>query len=305
MDEVFATNELVSLILHQADAQALVNCRRVCGSWKDIIDDSQGLQARLFFDPATPCQERQLNPFLASHFRPLLGPCEILPKNNVPSHLRAPPCVYADLLKLPWARDGIHADAAARQAFARKEASWRRMLISQPAITRLDWIYAFESSNHIALHEGYPSRPVLSGEGIAHQNFEALTLGLLWDFLESRLLRGCGVSVTYFLSGGSAYDDPSAGRHEKAWETRPKSTPSEITTPRLRVEFSQIWPGEGPEMWQKFHVAEMDWEIREELPFVPESEKQRRRLEAVDGIRIVRSMLSRRIGDGRGVMDLS
>lgn len=87
------------------------------------------------------------------------------------------------------------------------------------------------------------SGPILHGQGIAHQNLEALRLGLLCDFRESRLLRGCDLVVTYFLRGGSAFDISSACGQQKAWESRLKSTPSEQKMPRLRVDFSQIWPG--------------------------------------------------------------
>ena len=214
--------------------------------------------------------EVSLNPLLATHFDRLLGCHETLSLSDERYALRTSLCSYSDLEALPWARDGTHADARARQAFARQEASWRTMLISQPPMQRLDWWHKWESSDR-RNEERRSQRPVRSGGGHQLDYSSTVTIGALWDLLEVRLLRGCSLRLTFFVNGGSANSDPSASKNEKRWETAAVATENGFssTLPRIRIQFQQVWPGAGPSMYDKFNVQRQAWDIENHPLFEP------------------------------------
>lgn len=82
------------------------------------------------------------------------------------------------------------------------------MLVSQPPSKNLQWWHEWESSEHRKI-EGYTQYHLLSSGGHQQVLSDITTIGALWDMLESRLLRGCTVQVTFFPCGGSAEDDPT------------------------------------------------------------------------------------------------
>lgn len=260
-DRFFSIDELVELFLIHAEPSVLLNCQRVCQRWNLMIKYSKALQ-----DPV------RINPILTSHFAPLLD-CQPLTLSQDSVAIQSRVCTYTDLSLTKWFRDGAHANAPARLAFARKEASWRKMIISQPPITRLDWWHSWESFERSRQYD----HPLLNGVGHEYYN-EPLTLGFLWDWIEARLVRGCSAQVTFFLAGHSTIHDPSALREEKGWDQR--ATPFALkkyapTRPRLRVHSWQVWPGAAPSMYQEYDVAQRLWRIQDELPFVPETENQK------------------------------
>ena len=59
--------------------------------------------------------------------------------------------------------------------------------------------------------------PVMSGDGHGRTYDKPVTLGMLWDTIEGRLLRGCSCEMTLFLSGCPLADDPTASALEKAF----------------------------------------------------------------------------------------
>lgn len=82
------------------------------------------------------------------------------------------------------------------------------MLISQPPTRQLDWWHTWESSHRS--DSPNTSSPILSGSGHEFNYFQDITPGALWDLMEARLLRGCSVQCTFFVTGSLAENDSSA-----------------------------------------------------------------------------------------------
>lgn len=261
-ERFFVVGELVSLFLHQADTLSLLNCQRVCRLWKEIIAQSQTLQEFLFLAPLkqpTGVQQAvNLNPVLEACFNPLFAfrtPLAFASGNKI--GLQTAMCNYDDLANLPWARDGTTHDAPTRKAYSRREASWRKMLISQPPITHLDWGHLWKSD---------------TGRGSHHLDYsEVITIGKLWDWLEALLLRGCDAQLTIFPTGSTQRDEPFSGREEQdcVRHTRSSNAPFKPDTPRIRLMSHQTWPGEGPSVYERFNVQEREWEVSDALSFKP------------------------------------
>lgn len=285
----FAVAELVTLFLEQAEAPALVNCLRVCRQWQEIIQDSEMIQEQLFLKATSMAANRgydvSLNPVMTTHFGAILAPHEIIWLSSDQTALRGPEHTYSDLEKLPWARDGTSADARSRLAFAREEASWRKMLISQPPMQWVDCWHSWETADRRTdSEERFLHRPVRHGSGHFHGNTGSITLGALYDYLEARLARGCKAQATFYPQGGSAEQDPMASVWEKRWQSREAPAKGFSTTlPRMNIYTHQVWPGEGPAMYQEYRVADKRWDIQDELPFVPDTDRERRKYEAYDG----------------------
>lgn len=226
--QFFLLVELVTLFLSQTETPVLVKCQRVCRGWLEIIQKSQDLQEDLYFKPLSETETGEehltvtLNPMMSTHFGRIWAVQETSPLSHHQYAAQCTRCNYLDLTTLPWAKDGTHATACARLAFAREEASWRNMLISQPPIRWLDWWHEWESSDRRS-REGFPDSPVRRGRGHHQNNAEFVKMGALWDL------------------------------------------------------------NEGPAMYQRFNVQEQAWEIHDDLPFKPESKRERRKYEVFDG----------------------
>jgi len=153
---------LEEILLHLDMATLLVSAQRVSTLWFDVISRSKRLQQALFFTPITPSVKPSLaysnpkkyplrghspyhkeivstfNPLLQKHFGPVFftsgsSPC-ILNKNNFSKSLNWGPD-YRD-------EDGEPAKLLSRhKAFTRTGASWRRMLVSQPAPPALGFVW--------------------------------------------------------------------------------------------------------------------------------------------------------------------
>jgi hypothetical protein len=72
-----------------------------------------------------------------------------------------------------------------------------------------------------------------------------VTLGMLWDLVEVRLVRHCDVLVEYFPQGMPVEDDPYAQEEEKMWIHRNDTSrrPYTPTTPRIVMRTRQAWTG--------------------------------------------------------------
>jgi hypothetical protein len=196
------------------------------------------LQEHLFLQPAEEGEgvARILNPML-SYFAPVLitGP----PSERIPSQTGF--ATPEDLAALTWAR-GPFMKAPSRRAFAREEASWRDMLVSQPPISRLDWWHEW-------IHDKSGSWPASSdldratGWGHQYHDKSFVTLGMLWDLVESRLTRGCTARVQFFLDGMSVDGDTDASEAEKSFiaENNESRSPYRADTPRVKISTRQVW----------------------------------------------------------------
>jgi hypothetical protein len=161
--KVLLVPELLEEILLNLDmATLLVSAQRVSTLWFDVINRSKRLQQALFFTPVVPSLKPELaysnpkknplrghspyhkeivstlNPLLQKHFGPVFfssgsSPC-IFNKNDFSKSLNWGPD-YRD-------EDGEPAKLLSRhKAFTRAGASWRRMLVSQPAPPALGFVW--------------------------------------------------------------------------------------------------------------------------------------------------------------------
>ncbi|KAJ7270544.1 hypothetical protein C8J57DRAFT_1065852 [Mycena rebaudengoi] len=114
-DTVISTPELLELALsHLPMRDLLINAPLVCKMWQEITL-APSLQRALFFQ-ADPISEPVQNPLLVEMFPPFFAP-------EGPDRWSWPG--EADtIMSMPWSK--------APEAFKRREANWRRMLISQP-----------------------------------------------------------------------------------------------------------------------------------------------------------------------------
>ena len=119
--------------------------------------------------------------------------------------------------------------------------------------------------------------------GNSHEYSDSpIKLGWLYDELEARMLRGCGVEITMFPNGCKSADDPSSSSDERVWAHRADTVNSIWTSqifyahpadlPRLRIRSWQVWPGGGPGLYQKFDVREKAWRYLDHLPSFVRSE---------------------------------
>ncbi|KAF8187906.1 hypothetical protein K438DRAFT_1420560, partial [Mycena galopus ATCC 62051] len=112
---VMSTPELVELTLsHLPMRDLLVTVPLVSKTWQ-AITLTPALQRALFFLPQLTASKRVRNPLLIENFHPFFA-------REAPN-CRGWPDAKA-IQKMPWSK--------ASDAFRRPEASWRRMLVTQP-----------------------------------------------------------------------------------------------------------------------------------------------------------------------------
>ncbi|VUC30891.1 unnamed protein product [Clonostachys rosea] len=193
--EVFSTPELFDMILlYVNDMPTLVaSVPRVCRSWKLHADTSLDLKRALFFvpdrgttmsDPDVASHFR-LNPLLCEHFGPLVESPAIFELD--------PPELQPHMDKFDFAlRDGLDIHhiqmmrlsiagrdtKGLKERFAHKDASWRRMLISQPPARKIG--YRCDQGN-LPKTDGMERFIVPEG----------LRMGQLWDSIYHSLWTPC------------------------------------------------------------------------------------------------------------------
>lgn len=290
-ERFFSIDELVALFLHQAPTLVLVNCQRVCTLWHSIITTSPALQKSLFLLPSstdspswsedeeepdfedeedfearfatesTPpeahrssnsqgspkAKDRILNPVLAECFAPILASSNL--GNSTWSF-------YSQLQTLPWAKTGTQLDSPARNAFAREEASWRQMLVSQPPIYRLDWWHEWATADNAWWGWGHQDL------GTFGNSDSPITLGMLWDLVEGRLRRGCSAQVVYFPAGQAVDGDATATETEKEWARGDGRQHHGFTKelPRIKLMTRQVW-AELPKAREEYNMQLNRWVV--------------------------------------------
>ena len=178
------TAELIEMMLLHLPLPDILLAHRVSRAWQQVIKDSPKLQKALFFRPAseqtlivthTPlwtcdctnhseCRRvlpaSKKGPFQGHGTprwvhddkdqkrtrRPVLNPFALVPFPNLLMGL------YLAMNNIEWRRCPINERQAA--ALARPEASWRRMLLSQPAPRELMVQHGFPAYHHHRLAQG-------------------------------------------------------------------------------------------------------------------------------------------------------
>jgi hypothetical protein len=169
--QVLSTPELLESILTHLPPSTLLSTHLVSRHFHHTITSSPTLQQALFFRPAAS-PEWSLNSLLRKHFLPFfVAPGTRWTKGSART--------FGCLQILPWAKSAL-----TKEAFLRKEASWRRMLVMHPSPTDLhviSWVHAMggdtESKCKISFENG-------------------VTMGAVYDIAESFLRR-------HFASHGS------------------------------------------------------------------------------------------------------
>ena len=273
-DRFFGIPELVDIFLEQCSTNVLLNCTTVCRTWNEIIEQSPTLQQNLFLEPIAGenREEYRLNPVLCSHFAPVLCPqllnrdlsTQIAIKQLEIGHR----CLPEDLTAVPWAPNtSMHAHK--RDAMIREGASWRKMLVSQPPIKRIDWWHEWihdrsagdDNTGSWSSSRIFNQDPTAAqGWGHQEQSREYVTLGMLWDLVESRVTRGCAVRVQYFPYGKAVEEDEHATVEERSYIQRgnPDNRLYIPTTPRVKITTQQIW-GKVPWAGAGFNMKRKQW----------------------------------------------
>jgi len=145
----FLIIELFEQIILYLPIETVLSLKRVCQYFKNTIDESNRIQEHLFFYPsiASKAQPRvELNPILAKCFPPWFGKppssvtlesymAKIDAQGGYPMRGdKAPETTWKQnaFTSIPWA-----SSAKATEAFRRRDASWRRMFLSQPPVLKL------------------------------------------------------------------------------------------------------------------------------------------------------------------------
>lgn len=167
---VLVIPELLAQILACMDMQTLLLAQRVSRTWHAVITETPALQERLFFnavladkpEDVTDLSIRSINPLLSNKFPTFFPP-----------HQVHPPVTHYDLRHMhiddpPFGfMDGKLATKKSREVFLRKGASWRRMLVQQPACMKLGFIEhsgVAEQSYRKALVDCQPSQGLRMGQ---------------------------------------------------------------------------------------------------------------------------------------------
>ena len=126
-DIALSIPEVTSLILQQLPTRDLLLAQRISKFFATLIQTAPALQEHLFFRPLiAPLEvESVINPLLQEVFKPWLG--------RGPTRDPFPCRETLDALSLAQSH-------GSREAFKRKEASWSRMLITQPPIQHLEFL---------------------------------------------------------------------------------------------------------------------------------------------------------------------
>ena len=169
---VLSTPELLEAILRQLPIHdLLVTAQVINHNFHAAIRSSCALQEALFFRPKsrTRTDSYATNPLLQKKFPPFFDSCS---DNNGLDFAGE-----KDFEKLEW-----NSSPRKRQAYARKEASWRRMLVAQPPRTALAIMDTSDGMGGVAKRTGR-----LEVE-------EGLKMGLLYDLVQASV----GIPTTMF-----------------------------------------------------------------------------------------------------------
>lgn len=175
MNHALATVEILELILLEVDAQTLLtSASLVCKYWNDVIQQSAQLQAALFFRPAVASGRHHNKMNNKDHNK-------TNNKNHNKEARAAAASTHTNPLLLCRFQDllGSSRDAVAKfgndERLSRPEASWRRMLIQQPAVRKLG-VWRLDIG-HALLHGFKNTSEVVTIEG-----GEGLTMEWLVDY---------------------------------------------------------------------------------------------------------------------------
>ncbi|KAK4166861.1 hypothetical protein QBC43DRAFT_312553 [Cladorrhinum sp. PSN259] len=148
---LFSAVELLEQILLELDMATLLTvAQRVHSHWRKVINTSSAIQQHLFFRPisvpTSSCPSPVQNPLLESHFWPFFRTWAPKPRTAIWQHrdrilplsFRPTGELSAEILWRALPNFSDMSNSKRRQvALTRADASWRRMLVSQPPPRRI------------------------------------------------------------------------------------------------------------------------------------------------------------------------
>ncbi|KAH7035481.1 uncharacterized protein B0I36DRAFT_318452 [Microdochium trichocladiopsis] len=144
---VFAVPELlVEILANVDDTKTLLLAQRVSRAWHTAITQTVELQKLLFFHPViaretddvTNPETRRINPLLEERFPTFFPPHELQSGQDF-YHLHAMQADWTDGNPFGF-MEAAGSSRADREPYLRRGASWRRMLVQQPAVMKLGYI---------------------------------------------------------------------------------------------------------------------------------------------------------------------
>jgi hypothetical protein len=141
--QVISTTELLEGILANLELKTLlISAQRVCKSWHELITTSKPIQQALYFAPieaksaSEVTEKRTINPLLKEIFSPFFEGTERNP-------IMASKDVFGFMngsSKTKMTGHTLIQEDTTRNSFLREGASWRRMLVQQPAAPKIGYI---------------------------------------------------------------------------------------------------------------------------------------------------------------------
>ncbi|KAF4307396.1 putative f-box domain protein [Botryosphaeria dothidea] len=191
MHRVLGIYELVELVFLHLPMRDLLRIQQVCRAWQSTIQNSPTIQQSLFFAPKRrkhpiyPEKETwEVNALLAEEFPPWFQIGYIKSRWDWP--------MARSFTGLPWTKDEKKI-----QAFMRPEASWRRMLVTQPPIRDVQIIIKCDHIRNLInddylrfvgkrqLQEAAPGADSLFSELL---KYPGATMGFLYDITQDFIL---------------------------------------------------------------------------------------------------------------------
>jgi hypothetical protein len=175
-ERAFHIPEILETILLQIPLRnLLVDAQRVNNTWHSTIQCSPALQRFLFFEPRPRNESRppEFNVLLTGAFPPFF--------NRNSDVEESPKWTQEILSRMDW-----NGSPTKRDAYSRKEASWRRMLVVQPPVLRIDIFKSWSSMTGMGKVKGRVAVP------------KGLMMGLLYDLVEEEVHAGTTFQSTDF-----------------------------------------------------------------------------------------------------------
>lgn len=198
-ERVLTTPELLDEILLDLPQQQLLLVQRVCRTWRHCITSSNPLQAALFLRPGTTCNAKsqdpkrapsavEFNPLLQSRFPSFFDGSVYINDLNLHLHNLGPwksTDWFQGKSRHPLSRPSAQ-DKQRMAAYARAEASWRRMVPCWPALEELQVCFGRQGADGSLRSLKFPSKG--GDEGAVRPSW--LTFGELYDVVEEAWFRG-------------------------------------------------------------------------------------------------------------------
>ncbi|KAK5705721.1 hypothetical protein LTR17_021409 [Elasticomyces elasticus] len=197
-DAVLLTTELLENILHHLPMKDLLLAQRVSRKWQGVIDQSKRLQQQLFFAPK---QSRSCWEFEPgddedeSEMAVQRGFRKITTAEHYERKEQGDPWVYelGELNTLLFRSDNFKLDERVEdggyESFVSpwcmpvrdKHASWRRMLITQPSVTRVSTLFEFAPAFEYC-DQVFGGRTGVTAGDLFKEVEKAVEAGCEWEF---------------------------------------------------------------------------------------------------------------------------